>query len=149
MEILSLLSKYDPIITDRLSRGPKNALYTSHNIQNTIINIMGSIVRQCISTAVQSAGDFSLLVDETKDLSKNEQMSISICYPDPDSPKIIECFLTFIVAPSLTAECLVQYITDTLSLYNISLSSMVFQGYDGAAVMSGCVSGVQKHIREL
>ena len=26
---------------------------------------------------------------------------------------------------------------------------MVFQGYDGASVMSGCVSGVQSHIREL
>ena len=26
---------------------------------------------------------------------------------------------------------------------------MVSQGYDGAAVMSGCVSGVQKRIRDL
>lgn len=63
--------------------------------------------------------------------------------------KIIERFLTFIVAPSLTAEYLVQYITDTLSLFNLNLSSMVSQGYDGAAVMSGCVSGVQTRIREL
>ena len=91
----------------------------------------------------------SLLVDETKDLSKNEQMSISIHYLDPDSPKIVKRFLTFIVAPSLTAESLVQYITDTLSLYNLNLSSMVSQSYDGAAVMSGYVSGVQKCIREL
>lgn len=45
---LTLLSRYDPVVGDRLNRGPANALYTSHNIQNTIINIMASIVRQYI-----------------------------------------------------------------------------------------------------
>ena len=49
----------------------------------------------------------------------------------------------------MTAEHLTQYILDTLSLYNLDVSSIVSQGYDGAAVMSGCVSGVQKRIREL
>ncbi len=55
LEILSLLSKNDPIVADRLCIVPQNALYTSHNIQNTIINIMGSIVRQRICTSVQRA----------------------------------------------------------------------------------------------
>ena len=101
---------------------------------------MGSIVRQRICTFVQRAGYFSLLVD---DLSKNEQMSISIRYLDPDTPKIVERFLTFVLAPCLTAEHLVQYIVDTLSLYNLNLSSMVSQGYDGAFVI------VQTRIRQL
>lgn len=85
LDILSLLSKYDPIIADRLCRDPQNALYTSHNIQNAIINIMGSYVRQQISTSVQKAEHFSLLVDEIKDLSKSEQMSICLCYLDAES----------------------------------------------------------------
>ena len=33
-ELLELLAKYDPVIHDRLNNGPKNALYTSHSIQN-------------------------------------------------------------------------------------------------------------------
>lgn len=146
---MSLLSRYDPIVADKLHRGPRNALYTSHNIQNTIINIMGSIVRKRICTSFHRAGYYSLLVDETKDLSKDEQMSICIHYLDPDDPKIVECFLTFVVAPSLTAEHLAKYIVDTLSLFNLDLLSMVSQGYDGAAVMSVCVSDVQTHIRQL
>ncbi len=76
-------------------------------------------------------------------------MSISLRYLDPDSHKLVEHFLTFVFAPKLTAEHLFQYIVDTLSRFNINLSSMVSQGYDGAAVMSGCVSGVQKRIRDL
>ena len=149
LEIPSLLSRYDPIIAERLTRGPSNALYTSHNIQNEIINIMGTIVKQHICASVEKAKYFSLLVDETKDLGKNEQMSISIRYLDLDKVEIAERFPTFVAAPQLTAEHLSKYIFDTLSLFNITVSSMVSQGYDGAAVMSGCVSGVQQHVREV
>ena len=148
MEILALLSRYDSIIDDRLHKGSRNSLFTSHGIQNTIIN-MRTIVREQICASVQKAGYFTILVDETKDLSKNEQMSISIHYLDPGSPMILECFLTFVFAPSLTAEHLSQYIINTLALFNLDMSSIVSQGYDGAAVMSDCVSGIQQRIREL
>ena len=148
-EILLLLSRYDSTVQDRLQKGPRNALYTSHDIQNTIIHIMSQIVHQKISNDVHRAGYYSILVDETKDISKKEQMSIAIQYVDPDSSNIVEHFLTFVIAPNLTAEHFSQYIVDTLSLYNINLSSMVSQGYDGASVMSGCISGVQKRIRDL
>ena len=43
---------------------------------DTIINIMGTIVREQICASVQKAGYFTILVDETKDLSKNEQMPL-------------------------------------------------------------------------
>ena len=45
-----------------------------------------------------------MLVDKTKDLSKNEQMSISIRYLDLDKVEMVERFLTFVVAPQLTPE---------------------------------------------
>uniref|UniRef100_A0A1X7UEJ2 DUF4371 domain-containing protein n=1 Tax=Amphimedon queenslandica TaxID=400682 RepID=A0A1X7UEJ2_AMPQE len=140
IEILLLLSRYDHVIQDRLQKGPRNALYTSHDIQNTIIHIMGQIVRQKISNDIQRAGYYSLLVDETKDISKKEQMSFVIRYVDPVSSNIAERFLTFIIAPNLTAEHLTQYILDTLSLYNINLSSMVSQGYldERTITLKGC-----------
>ena len=115
-----------------------------------LINIMGKLVRhkdQPIQFNVLNS--FSLLVDETKDLSKNEQMSICFRYLDPDDNTVVERFLTFVVAPSLTAGSLSQYIIDTLALHNIDLSSIVSQGYDGAAVMSGCASGVHTRIRNI
>ena len=53
-------------------------LFPPHDIQNTIIHIMSQIVRQKISNDVHRAGYYSILVDETKDISKKEQMSIAI-----------------------------------------------------------------------
>ena len=52
IEILLFLSCYVSIVQDRLHKGPRNALYTSHDIQNTIIHIMSQIVCQKISNDV-------------------------------------------------------------------------------------------------
>ena len=61
LEIVSLVSRFDPVVANRLQRGPQNALYTSHNIQNTFINIMASLVRKQICTSVERAGYFHYL----------------------------------------------------------------------------------------
>ena len=53
------------------------ALYTSPKIQNDIINIMANMERQQIRTSVQQAGYYSILADETKDMSKQEQLPLS------------------------------------------------------------------------
>ena len=62
---------------------------------------------------------------------------------------ICERFLTYIKAESLNAESLTKYILDTLDEYNINVSGLVSQGYDGASVMSGKVSGVQARIQNV
>ena len=102
-----------------------------------------------VRTSVQKAGYYSILADETKDTSKQEQLSIVIRYVDSITHLIVERFLTFVIASDLNAEHLSKYIIDTLTLYNLDIGMIVSQGYDGASVMSGCCSGVQQRIREL
>ena len=64
-------------------------------------------------------------------------------------PAVIrERFLTFHPAANLDAESLTRYILEALSCYNIDPQFMVSQGYDGASVMSGHCSGVQR-VREV
>ena len=53
------------------------ALYTSPKIQNDIINIMANMERQQICTSVQRAGYYCIVADETKDMSKQEQLPLS------------------------------------------------------------------------
>ncbi|XP_011403267.1 PREDICTED: zinc finger MYM-type protein 1-like [Amphimedon queenslandica] len=151
LEILNLLSKHDPAVNERLSHGPRNAKYTSHMIQNNIIAVMATLVRKNICISIQKAGFYSLMVDETKDLSKQEQISFVVRYVDGDTKPaaIKERFLTFYPAASLDAESLTQYIVNTLSNYNLDPQLMVSQGYDGAAVMSGHCSGVQQRVRQV
>ena len=88
---------------------------------------------------IKEAKMFTLLVDETKYVSKTEQLSIVIRFVDTVG-SIHEHFLTFIDTASLTAEGLTKHIFDTLEHYRLDPQWIVAQCYDGASVMSGHVS---------
>ena len=91
---MELVANHDPIIRRRLTDGPRNASYTSADIQNELLNVMGSIVRNQICVDVKKAGLYSILADETKDCSKCEQMAIVLRYVDVETGAIFEHFLT-------------------------------------------------------
>ncbi len=67
MEILQLVALHDKSVQDRLRQGPKNGMYTSPEIQNSILHVMGDMVRKMICDSVQLAGWFTLMADESKD----------------------------------------------------------------------------------
>ena len=113
LEILSLVASQDTTVQERLLCGPRNAVYTSPDIQNSLLNVMANMVRKKICNAVREAGVFSLLADESKDCSKQEQLAIILRYVD-DKAIIHENFLTYVQATSLTAESLAAYLVDTL-----------------------------------
>ena len=94
-EILSLVASHDPVVEERLSHGPQNAKYTSSTIQNNILSIIATLVRRRICASIQKSGFYSIMVDETKDLSKQEQLSIAVRYIDVDKLAVMEHFLTF------------------------------------------------------
>ena len=89
---------------------------------------------------------FSLLVDEAKDVSKAEQVSVVVRFVDIKG-SIHEHFLTFIDTASLTAEGLTKHIFDTLEHFQLDPQWIVAQCYDGASVMSGHLSGVQSRVK--
>ena len=74
-EMLSLVAKHDGEIDQHFHASPRNALYTSPDIQNALLNVMGNIICSEIASAVKQSAYFSILADETKDLSKQEQMT--------------------------------------------------------------------------
>ena len=147
-EILQVVASHDPVVKERLQHGPRNATYTSPDIQNTMLEVMSDMVRKSIADNVQQAGYFSVMADETKDVSKTEQLSIALRYVDSKAV-IHEHLLTFVEATCLTAESLATYIVTTLSEYQLDIGSIVSQGYDGASVMSRKYSGVQQQIKAL
>ena len=149
IEILTLIAAHDSIVQERLQNGPRNAVYTSPEIQNALLHIMGEMVREKICTEVKDAGVYSILADETKDSSKTEQMAIVVRYVDVKQAKIHERFLTFVEVSNLDAESLTEYIMDTLKSYHLNLDSILSQAYDGASVMSGRCTGVQKRVMEV
>lgn len=148
IEILKLISIHDEVVKDRILCGPKNAVYTSPVIQNELLQIMSDMVQSFICSKIQEAGSFSILVDESKDCSKKEQLTLVLRCIDPEEAATHEYFLTFVEATSLDAEGLTKYIVDTLNKHQLDLTCIVSQGYDGASVMSGHCTGVQTRLKE-
>ena len=149
LELLHLVAKHDSVVQQRFSNSPKNAIYTSPDIQNDLIHIMASMVRSKICSEVKKAFYYSILADETKDCSKMEQLSIVVRYVNTELATIHEHFLTYVEAKILDAEALSTYILNTLQQNGLDYNGIVSQGYDGASVMSGCCSGVQQRIRQV
>ena len=103
---------------------------------------MGCIntVLQHIAEEVEEAKMFSLLADETSDLSHTEQLTVCVQYVSPDG-KLFERFLGFLQAPDVTAEGLSTQILKYTRQIGLDPACMVGQGYDGVAAMSGHLSG--------
>ena len=127
---------------------PKHAQYLSHQIQNEIISICNDLILSNLVKKFTQAEYFSVLADETTDISCKEQLSICIRYVDSDNC-LQEDFLQFIEVDGLSGESLSRAILTNLQRFGIDISKMRGQGYDGAAAMSGRLHGVQAYVREV
>jgi len=144
LAILKLIAEHDTIVAKKLT-GPKNARYTHHTIQNDLIAVMAELIQKEIASEIMEAGCFAIMVDETKDCAKKEQLSFVLRYVHRGTIK--EEFIGFEQAEGLTANALTSKICEKLSSSGIDIQKCVGQCYDGASVMSGCVAGVQAKIR--
>ena len=66
----------------------KNATYRSIQIQKEIISICGTAINESIVNNVKEACTFSLLEDETADISGKEQLSIELRYFDKENDEL-------------------------------------------------------------
>lgn len=147
LETLHLLARYNPVIASKLTDSPGNAKYYSPPLQNEMIETLADMVRQKIIKEVQASGDFAIMVDETKDVRKMEQLSLVVRYFYKGEIK--ESFLQFESAQNLDAASLSEQILSALDRFQLDYREhLVGQGYDGAAVMSGKHSGVSTRITE-
>lgn len=138
----------DTCLTDHLQNSASNASYLSPMIQNEIIFACNDLILSKLVRKVNDAKCFSVLADETADVSGIEQFSLCVRYLDGDVGKIREDFLQFVPVYDVTGQGLAKVITESLSSFGIDLRYLRGQGYDGAAAMSGRFNGVQALIRE-
>lgn len=144
-------SKFDPVLKHHLEHCQKNASYTSPIIQNELITLAGNEVRSSILDAARSAKWFSVMADESTDVSTKEQMAICIRYVESDGFEfqVREEFVGFVELESTDAESISVAIIDYLKVCQLDIANLRGQGYDGAAVMSGKVSGVCTRIQSI
>ena len=141
----------DRELEDHLASAGKNSTMISKTIQNEMISIVGKTICSKIIEKVQKLKFFSILCDETTDMSKTEQLSISIRYVDQiEGTNIRHClredFIGFVNVTETTGKYLKNVIVQELKDAGLSLSNLRGQGYDGGSNMSGKYKGVQKLI---
>ncbi|XP_023760064.1 uncharacterized protein LOC111908467 [Lactuca sativa] len=78
-EMLKAIGFYNNEMKELFRTAPKYALYTSPSIQKEILNLISTRVKQMICKEIDG-GKFCLLVDEARDESNKEQMSIVLRY---------------------------------------------------------------------
>ena len=145
--LVSLLSKHDDVVRKRLTEGPRNATFLGHALQNELLAVMAGKVMEKIQAEVCEAHYYTIMADETRDISKKEQLSVLVRYVH--NGLIHERFIGYIHATELDASALTEYILWVISELHLGMESCVSQCYDGASVTSGACSGVSARITEL
>ncbi|KAL4142011.1 hypothetical protein QTP88_004543 [Uroleucon formosanum] len=132
----------DNILKDHLENAPKNLTYISHRTQNEMLESMSATLKSVISQEINEASCFSIIADETADISGIEQLSICIRFLKHNN--LHEEFIGFYPLKEFDAEFISKTILEACNHMKLDLNKCVGQGYDGCATMAGCISGVQK-----
>ena len=119
----------------------------SKSIQNDVLHSAARIIVEEITDEMK-VRFFSIIADETPDLSRIEQLSLCFRYIHPEDHTVKERFLGFIDCSRLDAASLATQIIGEVMQLGLYIKDCIAQCYDGASVMSGHLSGVQSRIRE-
>ena len=120
--------------------------YLSNEIINEMIKLMGRTVLQQLLLEIRKAGWFSLIADETTDVSYKEQLCIAIKWVD-NLFQNNEMPLELINIPKADADTITHVIKDFLIRMSLPIGKCRGQAYDRAANMSGHINEVAAQIQ--
>ena len=123
-------------------------MYTSPEIQNEIIKVMGLQVLRDVSADLQGSPFLTVMADETTDSSNREQVTL-ILRRVTQELEVHEEFLGLYHVSSIDADMLTRAIKDVLIRMNLPFEKLRGQCYDGASAMSSSKRGVAKRISDL
>lgn len=149
--LLNYRAKADASLKEHMTSAPKHAQYTSPEIQNEFISLCGKQIASSITQRCQNAKYFTVMADESADVSDTEQFAFCVRYVDRKSSGdhvVREEFLSFVVAESTTGEALTTLLTEEIRKHDLDPELVVGQGYDGAGNMAGRIRGVQARFAE-
>jgi hypothetical protein len=149
LELLAFKCSGDVIFKDQLSQRSKagKEMWLSPAVQNELIQIIGNQCFNRICKEAQNSLVFSVIMDETEDISRIEQVSIILRYCLDGVVK--ERFIGFYEVKSTTGESLYQLLSDSIAACGLSINNLVGQSYDGASNMSGQFKGVATRMKEV
>ncbi|XP_051804270.1 zinc finger MYM-type protein 1-like [Acanthochromis polyacanthus] len=146
--LVDLVASLDSVLEEHLKTA---TLFkgTSKTVQNELLDCMLSVLKTHILEEVKSADYLAIQAHETTDISTRCQLMLVLRYIDTQN-NIQERFFEFIPLQNATD----TIATALLERQSIILppgqeSKLITQAYDGAAVMRGATSGVQRKVKDV
>ena len=146
IQLLRLRAEDHPQLTSRLERSQRK--YTSHENQNEMLEIMAHRVLRKILGDFQTSPFLALMADETADIANKEQLTLVIRWIDKNL-NVNEEFLGMYCLQRTTAESITSAIKDALLRFQIPISKVRGQCYDGCSTVAGARGGVAAKIQQL
>ena len=111
MQLLKLRCEDDPKLCEWISK--RTNKYTSHEMQNDLLKVMALKVLRSVAACLRDSPFFTIMSDETTDVSNREQVTIILRWVDNDFG-VHEEFVGLYEVPSIGSDVLVAIIKDTL-----------------------------------
>lgn len=119
---MNIISHFDNLVKKKIY-DPRIARH--HSIQNEIIYIMSNMIINNIFSEINESMYFPIMVDETKDIRKTEQLSIVVRYYYKEESK--ERFLDFTPLKDLNVNALFNHIKFMFSNCKIDIKKCIAQ----------------------
>ena len=145
-QLLHLRAQDSPILHKWLFL-PQKYKWLSPNITNEILEGMAHATLRELCSEIKNGKFYSIMMDETTDISCKEQISFCIRTVNADF-SVNEHVMGFYQTDDTRSATLFKCLTDMAIRLGLSITDCRGQCYDGAANMSGHVSGLQSLVRE-
>ncbi|KAJ4444446.1 hypothetical protein ANN_06238 [Periplaneta americana] len=113
--------------------------------------LIRNILFQHFKSELQSdidCGHFSLLIDESTDISVIKLLAVCNIYYSKQQHTIVSTFLGSVELEQGNADCIVSAIKSLLSDYELDIKQMRGLGTDNASVMAGINNGVHQKLKQ-
>jgi len=125
-----------------------NAKYTSHRMVDEFIDTMAEHVEDAVYTNIKSSPAYSIMADESTDVSNRKHLVFSAKYIDVVTGELQTEFVKDVELPDGKAETIYDATKDVIQT-KLSLDNLVAFGSDGCNTMIGSKSGVATRLKEL
>ena len=147
LELLSLRCRDLPWLQNMFTEKLENKhQWTSPIIQNELLAILADQVVMRIVKDVQESEMFAIILDETSDISRIEQVSLCLSYVADGIKK--ETFVGFYETKSTEGEVLYELVKKAACDLNLDLQNVVGKCFDGASNMFGIYKGLATRMKE-
>ena len=138
----------DKTLELNMKTAPKNTTYCSATIQNEIIDIICTLIRKYTVECLKKRRFYCVIADEVTNSANREQLSLVICYFDPESKTVAERLLDFSACQlGVTGHAIAETILELLQKNHLDPKLLRGQGYDGTSKMAGKVKGAASYYR--